>query len=213
MFNYSAEQIFVIQPHNTCGGLLSFLLSLDSQTSTIDFKKISLQNKLNLWQDYVKKTTISDAHLAGFVNVGSANHTHNIHNADFCNRYIHKNHFYELDSLNDNKCHPFLDQLTGEKKSIGIYLTDNCIEKLLALRPNTSNIDFYQKWVYSNQKILLKEFYGISTLHYFSYSEVLDKDMFIDHLTYCKDLLNLDINIDISATLIDQWYRIIKHVV
>ena len=211
MFNYSAEQVFVVHPRNSGGGIIAFLLSLDSQTSTVDFKKLSTEDKLNLWRAYVN-TSPKNAHLAGFINFSSVNHLYNIQNADFCNRYIHKNHFFDFDAINNNKHHHFLDQATGEKKSIGIYLTDNCIEKLLSLRTHSPKIDFYQKWVYSNQQKLLKEFYNINSLHYFSFSEMLDKDIFVDHVKYCKDLLNLDIDIDVSAGLIDQWYRIIKHV-
>jgi hypothetical protein len=210
MFNFNAQQIFVVQPRNSGGGIVSFLLSLDSSTASLNFKNISVKDKLTHWNDHILVNKDKDAHLYNFLNFGSPLHTNFITQADFCNRYIHKNHFFELDYLTEDKKNPLISAMVGEKKSIGIYFTDECIKKILALRPSTEKIDYYQKWVYANQKKLLSEFFEISTLHHFSFSDLLVKDTFIDHIKYCKELLDLDLNIDVAEKIITQWHTSIN---
>ena len=167
MFNYSAEQLFVIQPWATGGGMLSHLLSLDDQTAFVNFKKLSVAEKLQVWNKHVDAPS-TNAHSIGFYNVNSNNHVKYIADADYCERYVHKCHFYELDGptdfykvdgLQDKKQISFLNNVTGSKKSIGIYLTDNCIDQLKQIRPHVPPSNCYQTWVYRNQARLLKEFY------------------------------------------------------
>jgi hypothetical protein len=206
MFNFNAQQIFVVQPRNAGGGIVSLLLSLDSSTASLNFKNISVDKKLDAWNNHLLLTDKNDAHVYDFLNFGSNSHTTRIDQADFCNRYIHKNHFFELDEINQYKQNTLLLKMTEEKKSIGIFLTDACVDALLELRPTTTPIDFYQKWIYANQKKLLLDFFGIDTIHYFSFLELLNKDLFIDHIKYCKDLLDLDLDIDMAEKIISQWY-------
>lgn len=212
MFNYNATQIFVIQPRQAGGGILSFLLSLDSKTSSLNFKNISIEQKLKDWQQHIDRKS-DTAHLYEFCNLGQDLHAANIQSADWCERYVHKQHFYELDFINNNKQQPFLTQVTGKKQSVGIYLTDECIKKIKYIesrnqsRGTPGEIDFYQKWVYSNQKQLLKSFYNIETVHYFSFSDMLDCELLLDHLQYCKDILELDIDLNVSKEIIKQWYN------
>lgn len=208
MFNFAAEQIFVLHPRSAGGGILAFLLSLDTHTSTLDFKKTPLNKKIAQWQNFIAGDP-NDAHLVGFVHVSHPAHLNNITTADHCDRYIHKNQFYELDGLCEHSPR-LLPQMTGEKKSVGIYLTPQCVSKIIELRPQTPPIDFYQMWVYSNQKQFLQQFYDISSVHCFSFSEMLDQDQFLDHVKYCKDILSLDIDLDTARTIITQWYKIIK---
>jgi hypothetical protein len=211
MFNYNAEQILVVQPRNAGGGILSFLLSLDSITADITYKEKTVNEKITNWKSYVASpTSAKNAHINGFLNFGHSDQIKNINRADYCNRYIHKCHFFELDGDKNNK-HTLLYKLIGPKKSIGIYLTDKCINNLLLLRPTTPAVDFYQQWVYSNQKILLDKFYDIKCQHTFSFSEMLNINLFMDHLTYCNEVLELDLNIDIAKCLIQEWYTIIGH--
>ena len=209
MFNFNAEQIFVVQPRNAGGGIVSLLLSLDSSTANLNFKNISVDEKLNTWNNHLSQNVGKDAHVYDFLNFGSNLHNTGIEQADFCNRYIHKNHFYELDEINQDKQHALLLKMTGDKKSVGIYLTDRCVEALLEIRPSTMTVDLYQKWVYANQKKLLLDFFGINTMHHFSFSDLLDKDLFIDHIKYCKDLLDLDLDIGVAEKIILQWYATI----
>jgi len=210
MFNFNAQQIFVIQPENAGGGIVSLLLSLDSSTASLEFKNISVESKLNHWNNHILVSNNKDAHLYNFLNFGSSSHANLINQADFCNRYIHKSHFYELDYLNEDKKNLLLSTMLGEKKSIGIYFTDECVKKILELRPETGPIDYYQKWIYANQKKLLLDFFGISTIHHFSFSDLLVKDMFIDHIKYCKELLDLDLDIDTVGQIITQWHKSIN---
>jgi len=210
MFNYSSENFFVIQPINAGGGLLSFLLSLDDRTASVGFKKMSVEEKLVQWDKHLATSPVN-THLIKFYNVNSNNHLSNIESADFCDRYVHKCHFYELDYLNDQKQHSLLSNITGSKRSIGIYLTDNCVDIIHQLRPRTPPVDFYQKWVYSNQARLLKEFYNINSVHTFSFTDMLDVDVLIDHLKYCQDRLDLSISVDKSREVVLQWYQLLNY--
>jgi hypothetical protein len=210
MFNFDAEQIFVVQPRNAGGGIVSLLLSLDSSTANLNFRNTSVNEKLNAWNDHLSSNVKKDAHVYDFLNFGSNSHNIGIDQADSCNRYIHKNHFFELDEINQDKQSALLLKMTGAKKSVGIYLTDACVDALLDIRPSTTPIDFYQRWIYTNQKKLLLDFFGITTIHHFSFLELLNRDIFIDHIKYCKDLLDLDLDIDVAEKIILQWYAIIS---
>lgn len=204
MFNYDAQQVFVIHPRSTGGGIVSFLLSLGSNTASIDMRDMTTQAKLARWQEFLKSDP-ENSHMSGFVNFGHPEHAQCIENADHCGRYVHKCHFYELDHPSGN--HPLLQRLSADRPSIGIYVTDQCVDRLLGIRPNTPPADYYQTWVYSKQANLLKTFYGISSLHTFSFSEMLDIDVFLDHLKYCNDLLDIDTSLDLYRSVIQQWYR------
>ena len=211
MFNYSARQIIVLHPAGTGGGLLSFLLSLDSRASSLDFKNKSVDEKIKDWNCFTQ-TKASTAHLYGFINWGHLLHKQNIENANHSDTYVHKCHFYELQGNEiDNNRHPLLNEIVGEKISIGIYLTDECADQLVKIRPNTPPIDFYQKWVYSNQVNLMRDFFGINTVHHFPYSDMLVQDKLIEHIDYCKSLLSLDLDLDRARIIIDQWRtRVLK---
>lgn len=208
MYNYNAEQIFVVHPRNSGGGILSFILSLDPLTPDLSFKKTSTQEKINLWKKHLDSFE-KDAHLFNFINYNSPRYYYNINNtADFCHRYIQKCHFFELDSNKGEK--NFLDCLNGKKRCIGIYLTDSCVDKLLSLRPQTSQTpDFYQKFIYSNLKKLLPTFYNINVEHVLSFQELLNLDVFLDHLNYCNEIFDLNINIDYARGVMLDWYKII----
>ena len=180
MFNYAADQIFVIQPRGCGGGILSLLLSLDSRTASLNFQNKTVVSKIDDWQKFCQRTT-KDAHIYGFVNFAASEHTKNIASADNSHRYIHKLHYYELDAINADKRNPLLSQMHGNKSSVGIYLTDQCESTLLRLRPTLPSIDYYQKWIYANQAKLLPEFFDISSVHVLSFSEMLNLDAFLDH--------------------------------
>lgn len=211
MFNYSADQIFVMQPRGCGGGILSLLLSLDSKSASLNFKHKDVTSKIDDWQNF-NRYRVDNAHVYGFVNFGANEHSHNIKVADHCQRYIHKLHYFELDAENQTKRHPWLAKIHGPKRSIGIYLTDKCQSTLENLRPDLPPIDFYQKWIYANQSKLLPVFFDIESMHQISFSEMLDLEVFVDHLRYVRDILDLDIDIEQSRSIIQQWYRIINNV-
>ena len=206
MFNFAADQLFVIQPRNTGGGILSLLLSFDTQSASINFQNISTHQKLSLWNQHLKNT-VNNAHMHGHINFCSPAHTELINSADSSGRYVHKLHFHELMS-GDNK--NLLSQMTGKKNSVGIYLTEDCTEKLMQLRPHTDSIDYYQLWVYSNQKKLLLDYFDIKSMHTLAFSDMLDANLFMDHLKYCEQCLKLDLDQDLCYQVINDWLDIIK---
>lgn len=208
MFNYESEQIFIVQPRNTGGGILALLLSLDSNTADVSFKKRSLSQKLCAWSDFVKGNP-ANAHVHGFNNFGHTLHESHMLAADDCARYVHKHHFYEIFGAGEKKLNPTLEKMP-RKRSIGLYLTESCVERLLWLRPQTPAIDYYQLWVYANQAKLLKDFFDITCLHWFSFSDMLDLDILMDHMAYCKDLLELDTDLDVYRQIIGQWHQLLK---
>lgn len=210
MFNYHAQQIFVVQPRSAGGGILAFLLSLDSDTASLDFRSKTLGEKLQDWDLFLSGNP-SDAHCYGFCNFGHNTHTENIIAADHCQRYVHKHHFYELDYVNERKRNPLLDQVKANKSGIGIYLTDTCIDIIKSLRPSTPDMDFYQRWIYSNQQKLLPDFFGINCLHTLPFCDLLNLNTFVDHLAYCKEILRMDTDIDLFRPIILQWYLTIGH--
>jgi hypothetical protein len=212
MFNYNAQQVFVLQPVNTGGGLLSFLLSLDTETATLDFKNVSVDEKINSWNDYTNPTaTVTHAHLYGNINIGKPDHQMYIAQGKYADRYIHKCHFYELFSPENQQ----LVSLMGNNKiSIGIYLTPECVDTLQKIRINTPPVDLYQLWMYNNQQKLLHDFWGIKSIHTFPFIDMLDTTRLLDHVTYCRDLLNLDLNLDLCKTVIQAWQqKIIRNTV
>jgi hypothetical protein len=195
------------------------LLSLDDQTAFVNFKKLSVAEKLQVWNKHVDASS-TNAHSIGFYNVNSNNHVKYIADADYCERYVHKCHFYELDGptdfykvdgLQDKKQISFLNNVTGSKKSIGIYLTDNCIDQLEQIRTHIPPSNCYQTWVYRNQARLLKEFYNINSVHTFSFTDMLDVNVLIDHLKYCQDRLDLSISVDKSREVVLQWYQLLNY--
>lgn len=210
MFNYDAEQIFVVQPRSAGGGILAFLLSLDSGTASLDFRSQALEDKLNTWDRFLLQDP-GDAHCYGFCNFGQKLHAENIMTADHCDRYVHKHHFYELDYLSESKKHPLLDAVNGAKNAVGIYVTEECVRSIQTLRPATPDIDFYQKWVYSNQHKLLPDFFGIQCLHTLPFCDLLHIDKFLDHLSYCKEIFGMDTDTDLFRPRILQWYAMIGH--
>lgn len=206
-FNYVARQIFVTQPRNTGGGILAFLLSLDSNTASLNFKKQSLEKKLADWNNFVIQKK-GNAHVHGFNNINQKKYQEDFHRAETCGQYIHKHHFYEL--FEDVNSDASLLSKMINKHSIGIYLTESCVERLIALRPQTPAIDYYQLWMYANQKKLLKDFFAIDCRHTLPFSDMLNIDQFIDHLCYCKSIFDLDTDCTIYQKVITQWYDIIK---
>lgn len=210
MFNDHAQQIFVVQPRSAGGGILAFLLTLDSDTASLDFRSLTLADKLNDWNLFLSSGP-GNAHCYGFCNFGHKLHTENIAFADHCRRYVHKHHFYELDYVNESKKHPLLDQVYGDKSAIGIYLTDACIDAIKSLRPSTPYIDFYQRWIYANQQKLLTDFYGVNCLHTLPFRDLLNPGAFMDHLAYCTQILCMDTDKDLFRPIILQWYATIGH--
>jgi hypothetical protein len=215
MFNYNARQVFVPHPFGTGAGILSFLLSLDSSTAALNFKATSTEEKLTQWNRHLKgiDTNIdrthdnTNAHLYDFINVGSANYIDNIQTADYCSTYVHKGHFYEFEHYQKNFQNSIFNKPNGELVSIGIYLTSACVERLCDIRPRLSNqINYYQQWIYSNQVKLMKDWFNVDTLHHFTFSEMLNEELFVDHIVYCKDILRLDIDIKTVRSIINEWH-------
>lgn len=200
MFNFQARQIFVTQPRNSGGGILAFLLSLDSKTASLNCQQQTLEQKINDWNSFISQRR-NNAHVHGFNNVNQPIYWENIKNADCCERYIHKHHFYEL--FDHDK---ILWTAMSQKQSIGIYLTELCVEKLLRLRPHTPPIDHYQLWIYSNQQKLMKDFFSTECRHVLPFSDMLDLDRFVDHLSYCKEIFDLDTDLTLYQHVIQQWY-------
>lgn len=209
MFNYQARQIFVIHPRNAGGGILSFLFSLDKQTASINFKHESLKKKLNDWNNFVDSKA-SNAHAHGFLNLGHPDYLTNIAQADRCDTYIHKTHFYEIYADAHNPNINVLEKMSN-KQGVGIYLTERCIDALVRIRPNTPCVDLYQLWIYAHQSKLLETFYGITCRHVFPFVELLDINFFMDHLIYCKDIFNFDTGLDTYQKVVQQWYSLIGH--
>ena len=94
MFNFAADQLFVVQPRNTGGGILSLLLSFDTLCAGINFQNISTQQKLLQWKQHLNNT-VANAHMHGHINFCSPAHNELIHSADSSDRYVHKLHFHE----------------------------------------------------------------------------------------------------------------------
>ena len=206
MFNFAADQLFVVQPRNTGGGILSLLLSFDTLCAGINFQNISTQQKLLQWKQHLNNT-VANAHMHGHINFCSPIHTELINSADSSDRYVHKLHFHELLSEDSKN---LLIQITGKKNSVGIYLTEDCAEKLMQLRPHTDSIDYYQLWVYNNQKKLLLDYFDIESMHTLAFSDMLDANLFMDHLKYCEQCLKLDLDQDLCYQVINDWLDIIK---
>jgi hypothetical protein len=206
MFNFAADQLFVVQPRNTGGGILSLLLSFDTLCAGINFQNISTQQKLLQWKQHLNNT-VANAHMHGHINFCSPAHNELIHSADSSDRYVHKLHFHELLSEDSKN---LLIQITGKKNSVGIYLTEDCAEKLMQLRPHTDSIDYYQLWVYNNQKKLLLDYFDIESMHTLAFSDMLDANLFMDHLKYCEQCLKLDLDQDLCYQVINDWLDIIK---
>lgn len=204
MFNFSGRQIMVIQPIDAGGGIVSFLLSLSPYVASLNFKNINLDQKLQAWDSFLLRKTYH-AHLYGFINFDSPQHVKNLQNADYCNTYIHKAHFSELQEQN-LPMSSTLDKFDGETKSIGMFLTDACIESL-ALQGRHIPDTWYERWIYYEQKTLLKTFYNIDCLHTFPFIDLMNIDTFIDHLKYISYELNLDLDMDLSRKIISQWYK------
>lgn len=208
MFNYQSRQIFVVQPRNTGGGIVSFMLSLDSRSANTKFKASTLDLKMGDWNNFIAKKPPT-AHVNGFINFGHDRYLANLADADGCERYVHKHHFYELDYVNSAKKHSLLD-LMLDKQAVGIYLTEQCIDRLYKIRPQTKIVDFYQTWVYSNQTKLLKDFYNIDCRHTWSFSEMLDNKTFMDQLMYCQEIFDLDTDPDLYVKVIKDWHEMLS---
>jgi len=208
MFNSTADQIFVVAPRNAGGGIVSLMLSLDQQTAALDFKTKTLDRKLREWKQF-SSAPAQDAHLYGFCNFGQDLHTQLISSADHADRYVHKCHFYELDAVTASRRSALLDSFTGQRRGIGIYLTDACVRRLRDMRPDTPVVDWYQLWIYNNQARLLREFYDIHLLHVLPFSDMLEPDVMLDHLTYCRSIFDLDTDVDTYHAVLHDWYRVL----
>ena len=203
MFNNSSEHLFTIAPRGTGGGILSMVLSLDPDTAALNFKNLSVEQKVNDWNKFMERRHF-DAHLYGFSNIGQPFYYQFKDEADDCKRYIHKAHFFEI---YDER----IDMLTGPKKSVGIYFGEGCVDRLLSVRPwmkTSPPIDLYQIWVYNHQFDLLKQFYNITPVHMITFSDMLDSNKFCQHIEHSANVLNLTIDMDMCQKILTDWYTI-----
>jgi len=205
LFNTKSRQIFVTQPRNTGGGVLSFMLSLDSRTASLNFKKFSLDQKLEDWHRFINRR-LGNAHVYGFNNYNQPIYYKHIENADDCLQYVHKHHFYEL--LDDKLDSSFLKSMP-DKQSVGIYLTEDCVLRLKQIRPNTPQVDYYQLWIYANQSRLMKDFFDINCRHVLPFKDMLDTKKLLDHLAYCGEIFDLDTNPDVYRQVVSSWHECI----
>jgi hypothetical protein len=93
------------------------------------------------------------------------------------------------------------------KVSVGIYFTPDCVDILKKIRAKSPAIDLYQLWMYNNQQKLLHEFWSIKSIHTLPFVDMLDTTRLIDHVSYCNDLLNLDLNLDLCKNIIEIWQQ------
>lgn len=207
MFDYAAKQIFVLQPRNTGGGILSLLLSFDQNIASIDFKKKTLQQKIDEWNKHATNPGWT-SHVHGHINFGGDSHDRLIDVADSCSCYIHKLHFFEFLG---NRNQRLLELMSGQRQSVGIYLTDQCVDHLTQLRPQTEPIDYYQLWVYSNQRRILDQWFDIESMHVWPFSDMLQVDTFMDHIKYCEECLGLDLPHDLCVDTIKKWLQILQN--
>jgi len=212
MFNYAADHVIVLHPRSAGGAVLSFLLSLDARTHDLRFQQATLEQKLHAWQSWQQQTSAKEigsihanAHAYGCINFNREPHHAAIDQADWGERYVHKCHFFEL--LSENGPVPLLEKLTGSVSSVGVYVTPGCVERIQQLRPYTEPIDWYQMWIYANQRSIMPNYFGIKSLHHFSFSEMLDRDLFLDHVRYCGDVLSLSLDLDVCSHVIEDWHR------
>ena len=209
MFNYDAEQLLVLQPNATGGGLISFLLSLDSRCASVNFKKLSVEQKINDWNQWVT-TRPSNAELYGWANFGSEEFKNNLQNADSCDSYVWKCHFLELD--HPEHPHPILQKFSQPIRSVGIFVTDQCLEKLNTYRGNNHRVgaDYYEKWVYSNQKMILKHWLNVECVRAIRFLEMLDLDNFTEYMYWIYKDLDLTIDMKITRQAISDWHSMLK---
>lgn len=197
-------------PAGTGGGMLSFLLSLDSSAAALNFKSSSVEEKLAQWNKHLsvmQSSSNRNAHPYDFVHISSENYINNIETADYCSTYVHKGMFYEFENYRVNFQNTLFDRSEGELLSVGIYLTSECVEKMRIVRPYYfDDINYYQRWVYSNQVKLMKDLFNVNTVHHFAFSDMLDENLFVEHVQYCKDILQLDIDMDTVCSLIKEWH-------
>lgn len=191
----------VVHPRYAGGGILAAVLSLDSRTADLSFTRAEPQEKYLRMMEHLQGT-VSNAHAYGNVNIANEDWYRNLEFADDCERYVHKGQFHAMWGERNRQA---LDSLHN-KKAIGIYLTDQCVEALNQLRPNTRpDIDYYQTWVYSNLSTLLPNYIGIQCLHTMPFIDLLSIDRIMEHIGYCQELLDLDVDLDWARTLAQTW--------
>lgn len=209
MFNRSAEQIFVLHPWGAGGGIISAILSLDNQTAALNFKDYPVEDKFQQIINHLDDKS-DDAHAYGFLHFTSKPYLYALLDADSKERYIQKGHLYELFSP---EAKIFLDSMPN-KKSIGVSISERDMEQLIKIRSNidapATPYNLYQQWMYNNQKTLLPEYFGINCLHTIEFNDLLDQEKFLDHMMYCVEILNLNINMDLVKIIISKWQNKLK---
>jgi hypothetical protein len=132
MFNYAAQQVFVIHPFGAGGGIVNAIFSLSTTCAALDFKLTSLDQKIQTLSHQLEDNNYNHAHAYGFVNIGSKNWCNNLPTADLANVYIHKGHFYELTADNVQQ------ELTRmpNKVAVAISLGSQCNKNLRKIRSN-----------------------------------------------------------------------------
>ena len=207
MFNFEAQQIFVVHPHHGGGGIVSAILSLDKSTAALNLQNLSSQQKAqNLlhYFEYPKSSVFHvNAHPYGHINFAMAGQLQLIEQAESAYRYVHKTHFY---NLFDTKAQQLLQKMP-QKFSVGIVFTDECIIKVHTIRKFKQRIDHYQKWIYDNQKTLLPQYFGIDCKHTIEFRDLLEENNFLDHILYCCKLFDLEINMSLAKNLIQEWHK------
>jgi hypothetical protein len=207
MFNFDAQQIFVIHPQQGGGGIVSVILSLDESSAALNFKNLSTEQKaqdLMMHFDRDHNPELGpNAHPYNFINFGQPLHLEFMAKADSAYRYIHKGHFYELF---DEKKKQLLKKMP-RKSSVGVSFTEECIEKVDALRKLKDPVNHYQKWIYDNQKTLLPQYFDIDCNHTIEFRDLLEEEKFLDHISYCCELFDLKINMALAQNLIQGWYK------
>lgn len=204
MFNFDAQQIFVLHPRQAGGGIVSSILSLDLNSAALNFKNLSVEQKTqHMFDHFQREHATPNAHPYNFINFGQDSHLALVNDADFNQRYFHKLHFYELFDENNKK----LLVKMPNKLAVGISYTSKCIARIDAIRKLKYPVDYYQKWIYDNQKSLLPEYFGIDCKHTIEFSDLLDLTKFLDHICYCCEVFDLDLDLGTAQQLILAWHK------
>lgn len=209
MFNYGARQLFVIHPYQGGGSIFTSILSLDPGTAALNLKKLTVDEKLTAISSQLADPTTVNAHVYGLMHFMTETYRERIRDANSSDRYVHHGHFYEL--FSDESQHEL--KKMSNKIAIGINYTEDCVKQLRELsRGNDYNqIDhYYQMWIYNNLKTLLPTYFNIDCFHTINFSDLLNLDKFLDHLKFCSDELDLEINETTAKDLIIAWHKKLK---
>jgi hypothetical protein len=207
MFNFDAQQIFVLHPRQGGGGIVSAILSLDESSAALNFKNLSVNQKAQDMKSHFVRDYDPEfgpnAHPYNFINFGHPFHLGFMEQADLAPRYMHKGHFYELF---DEKNKQLLEKMS-HKLSVGISFTEECIEKVDAIRTLKYPVDHYQKWIYDNQKTLLPQHFNIDCRHTIEFRDLLEETKFLDHIAYCCEVFDLKIDMTLAQDLVQGWHK------